>query len=98
MLSQTPIRQEALEDLALLRTVVRFNEKFYRSSWARYEDATPEEIRLVPSDATIARLAEDYRNMQEMLFGDKIPFGTIMQGLGKLESEMHQLDATTGVV
>ena len=33
----------------------------------------------MPSDATIAMLAEDYRNMQEMLFGDKIPFGTIMR-------------------
>jgi hypothetical protein len=94
MLSQTPIKEEALEDLELLRTVVRFNERFYRSSWARYEDATPEKIRLVPSDATIARLAEDYGNMQEMLFGDKPSFDVIMQGLRTLESEIHQLDAT----
>lgn len=72
---------------------VRFNEKFYRSSWARYEDATPEKIRLVPSDETIARLADDYGNMQEMLFGLKPSFDVIMQGLRTLESEMHQLDA-----
>jgi hypothetical protein len=93
MLSQTPIKKEALEDLELLRTVVRFNEKSFRSSWARYEDATPEKIRLVPSDETTARLTEDYRNMQEMLFGDKAPFSIIIEGLGKLESEIHQLHA-----
>jgi len=93
MLSQTPIKEEALEDLELLRTVVRFNEKFYRSSWARYEDATPEKIRLVPSDETIARLADDYGNMQEMLFGLKPSFDVIMQGLRTLESGIHQLDA-----
>jgi hypothetical protein len=95
MLSQTPIRQEALQDLELLRTVVRFNEKFYRSSWARYEEATPEKMRLVPSDAAIARLADDYRNMQEMLFGLKPSFDVIMQGLRTLESELHQVDVTT---
>jgi len=93
MLSQTPIKEEALEDLELLKTVVRFNEKFYRSSWARYEDATPEKISLVPSDETIARLADDYGNMQEMLFGLKPSFDVIMQGLRTLESGIHQLDA-----
>jgi hypothetical protein len=98
MLSRTPVQEEALEDLELLRTVVRFNEKFYPSSWARYEDATPEKIKLVPSDETTARLTEDYRNMQEMLFGDKAQFSTIKKGLARLESEIHQLDATTGVV
>lgn len=93
MLSQTPIKEEALEDLELLRTVVRFNERFYRSSWARYEDATPEKLRLVPSDATTATLASDYRNMQEMLFGLKPSFDEIMQGLQTLESEIHEVGA-----
>ncbi|MGB9578079.1 MAG: nucleotidyl transferase AbiEii/AbiGii toxin family protein [Halothiobacillaceae bacterium] len=94
MLSQTPIKEEALEDPELLRTVVRFNEKFYPSSWARYEDATPERMRLVPSEETIARLTEDYRSMREMLFGDTPRFSTIIERLARLETEVHQMDAT----
>jgi len=95
MLSQTPTKDGALTDAELLKTVVCFNQKFYRSSWARYEEATLEKIRLVPSAETTAMLAKDYRSMQEMLFGDKPSFDMIMQGLGELESEMHQVGATT---
>jgi hypothetical protein len=95
MLSQTPTKDEALTDVELLKTAVCFNQKFYHSSWARYEEATLEKIRLVPSAETTAMLAKDYRSMQEMLFGDKPSFDMIMQGLGELESEMHQVGATT---
>ena len=95
MLSQTSAKDEALADVELLNTVACFNQKFYHSSWARYEEATLEKIRLVPSAETTARLAEDYLSMQDMLFGDKPSFDVIMQGLGELESEMHQVGATT---
>lgn len=95
MLSQTPTMDEALADVELLNTVASFNQKFYHSSWAQYEDATLEKIRLVPSSETTARLAEDYLSMQDMLFGNKPSFDVIMEGLGKLESEMHRLGAMT---
>ena len=95
MLSQTPTMDEALADVELLNTVASFNQKFYHSSWAQYEDATLEKIRLVPSSETTARLAEDYLSMQDMLFGNKPSFDVIMEGLGKLESEMHELGAIT---
>ena len=86
---------EALADVELLNTVASFNQKFYHSSWAQYEDATLEKIRLVPSSETTARLAEDYLSMQDMLFGNKPSFDVIMEGLGKLESKMHELGAIT---
>ena len=95
MLSQTPTMDEALADVELLNTVASFNQKFYHSSWAQYDDATLEKIKLVPSSGTTARLAEDYLSMQDVLFGDKPSFDAIMEGLGKLESEMHRLGAMT---
>lgn len=95
MLSQTPTMDEALADVELLNTVASFNQKFYHSSWAQYEDATLEKIRLMPSSETTARLAEDYHRMQDVLFGNKPSFDVIMEGLGKLESEMHRLGAMT---
>jgi len=95
MLSQTPTMDEALADVELLSTVASFNQKFYHSSWAQYDEATLEKIRLMPSSETTARLAEDYLSMQDMLFGNKPSFDAIMEGLGKLESEMHRLGAMT---
>ena len=44
---------------------------------------------------TRARLAEDYHRMQDVLFWNKPSFDVIMEGLGKLESEMHELGAIT---
>lgn len=95
MLSQTPTMDEALADVELLNTVASFNQKFYHSSWAQYDEATLEKITLVPMTETRARLAEDYHRMQDVLFGNKPSFDVIMEGLGKLESEMHRLGAMT---
>lgn len=95
MLSQTPTMDEALADVELLNTVASFNQKFYHSSWAQYDEATLEKITLVPMAETRARLAEDYHRMQDVLFGNKPSFDVIMEGLGKLESEMHRLGAMT---
>ena len=95
MLSQTYAKHEALADVELLNTVARFNQKFYHSSWAQYDEATLEKIKLVPMAETRARLAEDYHRMQDVLFGNKPSFDVIMEGLGKLESEMHRLGAMT---
>ena len=95
MLSQTPTMDEALADVELLNTVASFNQKFYHSSWAQYDEATLEKIKLVPMAETRARLAEDYHRMQDVLFGDKPSFDMIVLGLGKLESEMHRLGAMT---
>ena len=95
MLSQTYAKHEALADVELLNTVARFNQKFYHSSWAQYDEATLEKIKLVPMAETRARLAEDYHRMQDVLFGDKPSFDVIMEGLGKLESKMHELGAIT---
>ena len=95
MLSQTPTMDEALADVELLNTVASFNQKFYHSSWAQYDEATLEKITLVPMAETRARLAEDYHRMQDVLFGDKPSFDVIMEGLGKLESKMHELGAIT---
>lgn len=96
MLSQTPIKDEAFADAGLLNTVTSFNQQFYYLAWARYEDATLEKMKLVPSAAMTAQLAEDYASMQDLLFGSKPSFDTIMEGLERLESEMHLLGATTG--
>ncbi len=95
MLSQTSAKGEAFADTELLNTVALFNQKFYHSSWARYEEATLRKMKLVPSADAMAQLSDDYAHMQEMIFGDKPSFETIMMGLEDLQSEIHRLGAAT---
>ncbi len=47
-LSESAIRSTALANLALLKSVVEFKERFYYSSWTRYDLAIPGSFRLSP--------------------------------------------------
>ena len=91
MLSHTEIKVEAFQDTLLLDAVVRFKEKFYRSPWSKYDDATVKSIKLMPPENSITNLEVDYRKMQGMIFGEKIPFNEIMEGIKSLEKEIHHL-------
>ncbi len=90
MLAQSPVRGEALADLALLDQVVRHKETFYPSGWARYDLARIGSLRLVPTEERRAALERDYRNMSVMIFGQPPPFGEIMEVLNALELKINQ--------
>jgi hypothetical protein len=90
MLAQSPVRGEALADLALLDQVVRHKETFYPSGWARYDLARVGSLRLVPPEERRMALERDYRNMSVMIFGQPPPFGEIMEALAALEQELNQ--------
>ena len=90
MLAQSPVRGEALADLALLDQVVRHKETFYPSGWARYDLARVGSLRLVPPEERRAALERDYRSMSVMIFGQPPPFGEIMEVLAALEQEINQ--------
>ncbi|MCU1252570.1 MAG: hypothetical protein JWQ49_5599 [Edaphobacter sp.] len=59
-LSESPIRSAALANLTLLRSVVEFKERFYYSSWARYDLAIPGSFRLSPPDGQLPALERGY--------------------------------------
>ena len=75
-MARFPVKDSALADLALLRDVVRFKEKFYRAPSARYHLAVPGTFRLLPKDRGGKELERDYHRMRPMFF-----FGTSPMGL-----------------
>lgn len=89
-LNSLPIRNEALAKMELLQEVVRFKMRFYRSPWARYEEAKPGSLRLLPPAHHLNELQRDYRAMQGMLFGSVPTFDEIMAGLSALERSINQ--------
>ena len=89
MLAQSPVRAEALADIALLDRVVRHKKAFYPSGWAKYDLARVGSLRLVPPDERRAALERDYRSMSVMIFGNPPTFGEILGTLAMLEKEVN---------
>jgi len=89
ILCNTPIKHEALEDIELLRKVAAFKDKFFHCAWAKYEEAVPETLRLVPPDSVVKKLEEDFQNMKPMIFGAIPTFDEILATLREFEKEMR---------
>lgn len=88
--SKTPYCKNALNDKALLELVVRFKQKFYRSSWANYDDCLNGNFKLVPPSYRQSELKKDYLQMNEMIY-DVIPtFEEIMCRLAELEKTINK--------
>jgi hypothetical protein len=74
----------------LLHRVSQHKALFFKSSWAKYEEAKRGTLHLVPPDFRWKALKEDYQKMQEMFFGKSPDFDTMMTRLGSWEREFNQ--------
>lgn len=90
-MANSPVKAEAFADLDLLDKVVRFKDKFYRCSWARYDEAKPGTMKLIPSEKNIKILKDDYEHMKNMIYGDKPDFDVILNAVKQLEDEINTL-------
>jgi len=81
----------ALEKIELLNEVVLFKMKFYHCAWAKYDEAKPGTLRLVPLERHIDELQGDYRSMQAMLFGQIPSFEDIIRTVSQLEKSINEL-------
>lgn len=81
----------AFEDLELLKKVVTFKMKFYPRKWAKYEEAIPGTIKLVPPAFRFDSLRTDYEDMAEMMFGQYPSFDDLMGYIQTLENEINAL-------
>ena len=51
----------------LLKTVVDFKMKFYPRAWAKYPEAIPGTLKLIPPKYRFPALINDYEAMKDML-------------------------------
>jgi hypothetical protein len=79
----------AVRDTGLLLKVARHKEVFFPAAWARYAEAKPGTLRLVPPDARISELEHDYRNMREMIFGEPPTFEHLLEVLREIERQIN---------
>lgn len=91
MMASDKVKDEALEDLQLLKNVVDFKQKFYPRTWAKYEEATPGTLKLLPPVFRLEALKKDYQAMQNMIFDKKLSFDEIISILKDLEEEIDTI-------
>ena len=89
MLAKSPIRNSALRDYNLLKDVAQHKKLFFRCGWARYDEAKPGTLRLLPPDFRLPDLQKDYEKMQIMMFGMYPPLQEILDTLLDLESTIN---------
>lgn len=80
----------AIRNIELLLKVARHKELFFPAEWARYADARPGTLRLVPPEARLPELKQDYRKMQEMIFGEAPEFEQLIEVLRRIEAEINE--------
>lgn len=90
-MSMAPVKQTAFAQVELLKTVTDFKMKFYPRNWARYNEAVPGTMKLVPPEYRLAALSRDYTAMKDMIFGDVPAFETVISIIRKLEEEINTL-------
>ena len=90
-MAKSPVKDKAFARLDLLQKVVNFKIKFYPRAWARYPEAVPATLKLLPPSYRLGALQEDYSAMRNMLYGEIPSFETMMDAVGELEKEIHAL-------
>lgn len=90
-MAQTPTKDAAFAQIDLLQKVVEFKMKFYPRNWAKYQEAVPGTLKLLPPEYRFKALDADYESMKDMLYGDVPEFDEIMDAIGKLEEEINAL-------
>ena len=88
-LYETGIGPRALTKPELLLAVAEHKHLFFAAAWARYDQAKPGSLRLVPPATRRAELEQDYRKMQEMIFGAVPSFEHIIKALGDIEAAVN---------
>lgn len=80
---------EAMKNTDLLLKVAKHKSIFFASAAAKYAEARPGTLRLVPPDSRLGELRRDYQSMQEMIFGAAPAFEHVMDVLGEIEAAIN---------
>lgn len=84
------VAKTAVGRLELLARVIQHKSLFFKSSWARYGEATRGTLKIMPPEQRLAPLRDDYRKMDEMFFGTPPEFNAMIESLRKWESDFNR--------
>jgi hypothetical protein len=74
----------------LLARVAQHKSLFFRTSWARYDEAVKGTLQAAPPEHRLKALRDDYSRMQQMFFGEPPKFDEIISLLTQWELEFNR--------
>ena len=89
MMAKSNVKEDALNNFALLKNVVEFKKKFYSRGWAEYDNAKPGTLKLLPPSYRLVGLKKDYAAMFHMIFDKHLEFDEIINILRELEMQVN---------
>lgn len=90
-LYQSAVGERALADLGLLRSVAAHKSVFFARAWAKFDEAVPGTLRLVPPGDRLAEVGRDYERMRvEMIYGESPALEEVVAILGELEARVNE--------
>ncbi|NHO87817.1 nucleotidyl transferase AbiEii/AbiGii toxin family protein [Pseudoteredinibacter isoporae] len=89
LLNESEVGKLAINNTNLLNDVINYKKCFYRSGFANYDACANKGFKLIPKDTVLAELEKDYRNMQDMIYGEAPTFDAIISSLSQLEITLN---------
>jgi hypothetical protein len=89
-LAQHPTASGAIDRHELRNRVVAWKSRFFGSSWANYDHATPGTFRLVPPAERQPALRRDYQAMRDMYLTEPTSFDDILATLSDLQNRINR--------
>jgi hypothetical protein len=84
------VADRASPRMDLLARVAEHKSLFFRTSWAKYDEAVKGTLRVAPPEHRMKALREDYAKMQQMFFGKPPSFAEIIALLHQWELQFNQ--------
>jgi len=80
---------EALGEMDLLEAVIKHKMLLFPSKWAQYETILDKGIKLLPDNSRIKDLEADYKQMEEMFFGEYPSFEEVLTTIKNIEQKVN---------
>jgi hypothetical protein len=82
----------AIANLELLRKVTAHQQVFFHTPWAKFEEAIPGTLRLVPPESRRREIERDYDEMRrEMIFGKAPELNEVFEVLAEIEERVNNV-------
>lgn len=92
-LMDTPFASLALEDMPLYHEIIEHRRRFYHVGGVNYDLNHPATISFCPTGEILDKMRTDYEAMMAtMIYGDKLPFETLIARLSALQSRFNNIE------
>lgn len=91
-LMDTPFALLAFEDMRLYHEIIEHRRRFYHVGGVNYDLNRPATISFCPTGEILDKMRADYEAMMStMIYGDKLPFDTLIIRLSSLQSRFRTI-------